>query len=92
MDRPTLNVATLRRLAALADSDGRKVRWALDDGATIAHGVSRGLVLDEDGHFPTGNHDVRDCLLRISSSSEHFIPVRDALELMLDGLLYVQED
>jgi hypothetical protein len=88
-----LTVADLAMLSELSDacSNKSKVRWAANgDVAYIAEGVARNFT-NEDGNFLKANEDVRDAFVWISGTMEHFIPVRQIMEWMTNGLFVVQE-
>lgn len=89
----TLGLADLHVLSALLDacSNKSKVRWAANgDVAYIAEGVARNFT-NADGNFLKANEDVRDNFIWISGTMEHFIPVRQIMEWMTNGLFVVQE-
>jgi len=58
-----------------------RVKWLTDDG-DIVSGTARHLVRSADDiGFITGEDDVRECVLRITTSSgwEVFLPMRDLM-------------
>jgi hypothetical protein len=88
-----LTVADLAMLSELSDacSNKSKVRWAANgDVSYIAEGVARNFT-DANGNFLKANEDVRDAFVWISGTMEHFIPVRQIMEWMTNGLFVVQE-
>lgn len=66
---------------------GARVRWAgHGDYSTIAHGVARNFTDADGNHWHNASGDVRDAYVWISATMEHFLPVRDVLDLMRRGL------
>lgn len=83
----TLNLRDATGLAVVLDAvkRGARVEW-LDENDNVRDGVARHLVKDpETAYFLCDTDDVRDAYLRISSTLEHFLPVRDVLVLVSEG-------
>jgi hypothetical protein len=86
-----LTITQLDRLADLRSAalDNSRVSWAVDgDTDRIVEGVARHFT-DVNGNFPAYDEDVRNMYFRVSGTVEHFLPVRDVLTLMHDGLFFV---
>ena len=72
-----------------AVKSGARVEWA-DDNGNVHDGVARHLVKDPDSAaFLHEADEVRDAYLRVSSTFEHFLPVRDVLRMVQAGLFAV---
>jgi hypothetical protein len=64
-----------------ATKSNARVAW-LHEGHVI-EGVARHLVRDpENAYFLGDEDDVRDAYLRVSSTFEHFLPVRDVMRMI----------
>lgn len=77
----TLNLNELRTLTVLYDAvkSNASVEW-LDDNNNHHEGVARHFVRDpENAFFLNDDDDVRDAYVRVSSTFEHFFPVRELL-------------
>jgi hypothetical protein len=89
------NKLNLRDLFALntlleAVTTGARVRWSTDGGETVLDGVARHFVKDrENFSFLSNGDDVRDAFVRISSTFEWTIPVREAMELVSDNMFFI---
>jgi hypothetical protein len=84
----TLNLATLDKLAELrmATRTNARVCWAVDGDVTrVVEGVARNFTTATGG-FLKADEDVRDFCLWVSGTMERFIPVREVLSLMGEGL------
>jgi hypothetical protein len=85
-----LNLNDALALATVLDAVKRnaRVEWLAEGRADLGtvDGVARHLVRDpENAYFLGDEDDVRDAYLRVSSTFEHFLPVRDVLRLVREG-------
>ena len=86
-----VTLADLHALVVLDDAVTykRKVRWAVNgDVAVLADGVARAFT-NEEGHFLNPQSDVREACVWISSTMEHFLPVKDLIPLIKENLFVV---
>ena len=68
--------------------DRRKVRYLDGDGTqSIRTGTLRGFVrgASDFNFFKTGDGDIRDAYIWITDTFEHTMPVRFAVDLLIDG-------
>ena len=86
-DNNNLNLSDALGLAVVLDAvkRGARVEW-LDENGNVHDGVARHLVKDPGSvAFLHDADEVRDAYLRVSSTFEHFLPVRDVLALVREG-------
>lgn len=84
--RGVLNMRDLTTLAMVAEcaQQNRRVRFLASNSGNVVEGVARSIG-DEQGNFLREDEDVRDGFLRISSTMEWFLPVRDVMQMLRDG-------
>lgn len=88
-DKLTISQARLLSELLTACRISARVKWAVGgDSDRIVDGVARHIV-DEHHNFINNDRDVRDGFVWISGTFEHFLPVRDVLDLMDRSLFYV---
>lgn len=79
-------------LGYVLGSMGKRVRWLRDPDSGVLEGVARHIVKSPDNPgFLTDEDDVRDGYVRISATFEHFIPVREAMTLVINQCYRVDE-
>lgn len=88
----TLNLRDAVALSTVlrAAQTNARVTWLVENGETIT-GVARHIVHDpETAAFLNDDDDVRDGYLRVSSTFEHFLPVREVIELVWRGEFVIE--
>lgn len=85
----TISQATYLATLLTACQSNARVKWAVDgDTDRILDGVARAIT-HEGGGFLSRDEDVRDGYVWISGTFEHWLPVRDVLDLMAQYLFVV---